>query len=238
MLTKHTTADLYDKLKDLIDYLLLPGPVTKYLPSQQQVPLRYARALDLHYQAAANNAVEAILSSTVFSNPGICKDIGENRAAFFYLPMLCGSDAISEGEVVNVQVYAVGDTALSRWKPPAASASTTSSSLAGPAAGGTAPVNFIMTYAADVIQLPQSPNSTTQRLCNILSGARAGNPVAIPLDHAQLVPMIQLGLEKGLAAANLELDAGGSSMMTVTHITASLPIGQYSETLPLWVVHW
>lgn len=166
-----------------------------------------------------------MLSSTAFSDPCICMDIGRNPAAFFYLCM--STDAVDvRNKVVKVQVYAVGDAPLSGWKPPvAASASTTG---AQPAAGGTAPVK--LTALPQVIELPHSPKGITDNLYNILRGRFQ----AIHLDHAQLVPMIRLAFKKALAPAN----SGGSSM-TATRIQVA-PADNYNlgRSIPLWVVHW
>jgi hypothetical protein len=41
LLKQHTTADLFNSLQALVDYLMLPGPVTKYLPLMNKVPLPY-----------------------------------------------------------------------------------------------------------------------------------------------------------------------------------------------------
>lgn len=82
LLRQHTAADLYDKLKSLIDYLLLPGPVSKYLPKSKEVPLMHASVLGLHYEAAADAAVQTMLSSTAFNSSKYSKKI---NTAVFYL---------------------------------------------------------------------------------------------------------------------------------------------------------
>ena len=72
----HSTQDLLRQLQQLLDLLNVPGPVSKYLPAMNTIPLQHVSVLDLHVEAAAQHAVDLMLGSSVFSNTS-------NGAAFF-----------------------------------------------------------------------------------------------------------------------------------------------------------
>jgi hypothetical protein len=90
----------------LID-LLLPSPVSKYLPSGLQLPLMHASALGLRYEAAADEAVQSILASTSFNGPRRWNDI---NTAVFYLSIT--PDATY---AIKIQPYAVSG-AIIEWQ--------------------------------------------------------------------------------------------------------------------------
>jgi hypothetical protein len=67
----YNTTDLLTKLQQLLDFLSLPGPVSNYLPAKDTgIPPRPLRLdpWDLHVEAAAQNAVDLMLSSPEFGS--------------------------------------------------------------------------------------------------------------------------------------------------------------------------
>jgi hypothetical protein len=74
----HNSRDLLERLQQLLDFLNLPGPVSKYLPPKDGLPLRYMGILDLHIEAAAQHAVDLMLSSSLSAG-----DASTLQAAFF-----------------------------------------------------------------------------------------------------------------------------------------------------------
>jgi len=234
LLTQHTTADLYDRLKDLIDYLLLPGSVTKYLPARQQVPLLHASALDLHYQAAANSAVETMLLSTAFSNAEICRDIGTQRAAFFYLTMEPDSR-----NLVQVQVYAVGDSVLHSWKPPPNTVWDTEAAVTAAAATAQSQRQLLtLSSSAVALKLQESSSSRPSQFYNLVSSGGATKDCS-----TQLTSMVQSRLTTAVAAAR----ATGIASSTVLQV-CPIKVAATSEyrshgssntrAVPVWVLYW
>lgn len=91
---------LVEKLQQLLDFLNLPGPVSKYLPAMNTIPLRHVGVLDLHIEAAAQKAVDLMLGSAVY-----------NKGACFFTVRL-RQEASSHYDVV---VYALSGGCLHAW---------------------------------------------------------------------------------------------------------------------------
>jgi hypothetical protein len=177
LLKQHTTADLSKKLQALIDYLMLPDPVTKYLPPRSKVPLMYVSVLDLHCQAAANYAVQTILSSTAFSAPSVSRDVTNHRAAFLYVSMVADDTCLVKVQVCVVRVARSGP--LSSWKP----------SSKGPEQPELS--------SDTVVELL---SERTRKSC-LYKQISATPPISA--DHKQLVSMIKAGLQEGLAGCEV-----------------------------------
>lgn len=96
----YITMDLFDKLQQLLDFLNIPGPVSKYLPAKDSIPLRHIGVLDLHVEAAARRAVNLILDSSIHTN----------GASFLCVRL--GQKVRSHYEVI---VYALSGVSLSSW---------------------------------------------------------------------------------------------------------------------------
>lgn len=100
MLTTHTTAEVYNKFKALVDYLDLPGHVHQLLPPVELVTLKQLPVLDLHYHALAQQADYFMLNSTAFTSNGAWRI----KAAYFFV----GATVDRNERLQSIQVYAVG----------------------------------------------------------------------------------------------------------------------------------
>jgi hypothetical protein len=91
---------LVEKLQQLLDFLNLPGPVSKYLPAMNTIPLRHVGVLDLHIEAAAQKTVNLMLGSALYNK----------RACFCTVRLR--QEASSHYDVV---VYALSGGCLHAW---------------------------------------------------------------------------------------------------------------------------
>jgi len=103
----HNTRDLLDLLQQLLDFLNLPGPVSRYLPRKDNIPLQHLGVLDMHVEAAALHAVNLMLGSSVFSSSA---STGSNGAAFFCVRL---KEEVSTH--YEVLVYAMSGGDLHKW---------------------------------------------------------------------------------------------------------------------------
>jgi hypothetical protein len=92
--------DMFDKLQQLLDFLNIPGPVSKYLPAKDTIPLRNIGVLDLHVEVAARRVVDLILNCSMHTN----------GAAFFSVRF---SQEVSSH--YEMMVYALRGGKLSSW---------------------------------------------------------------------------------------------------------------------------
>lgn len=99
LLKTHTAADLYSRLKALLDLLAVSGPVTQLLPAMDSAPLRHAGVKDLHYQVLAHKAVNLMMDSTAYTSI----HTGTQCAAVF---LICATD-VPHTSSCDVSVYAV-----------------------------------------------------------------------------------------------------------------------------------
>lgn len=89
LLQTHSVAELLDNLQRLIDYLLLPGTLSSYLPPKSKITLRHIGVLDLHchmrYAAAVRTAVDCIMSRSMgrTSTKGPFESVSKGAAYFF-----------------------------------------------------------------------------------------------------------------------------------------------------------
>ena len=101
----YITMDLFDKLQQLLDFLNIPGPVSKYLPAKDSIPLRHIGVLDLHVEAAARRAVNLILDSSIHTN----------GASFLWVRLGQGVHGQKVRSHYEVIVYALSGGRLSKW---------------------------------------------------------------------------------------------------------------------------
>jgi hypothetical protein len=103
----HSTPDLLHKLQQLLDFLNIPGPVSKYLPDMGSIPFQHLSVLDIYIEEAAAHAVDLMLRSSMFSNTS---STGSSGAAFF--SVFLKEEVSSHYELV---VYALSGGRLSAW---------------------------------------------------------------------------------------------------------------------------
>lgn len=100
-LQTHPTAEVYNKLAELVDYLDLPDPVQQLLPSLSMISIQHLPVLDLHYYALSRQAVDLMLNSTAFTISS--SSTWKSNAAYFFV-----SARETDGQLSGVSVYAVG----------------------------------------------------------------------------------------------------------------------------------
>lgn len=191
LLKQHTAAELYDKLQSLIDYLLLAGPVSKYLPIRKEVPLMHASVLGLHVQAAADAAVQAMLSSTGFSSPNYTQDFS---TAVFYL-----SITLDNTSGVKIQPYAVSGAGI-KWKQHTIKA-------AGPTA---AQIDYVrVDPSVTLSQLPEGGPSSTLDLYSLpgwqaawLAANERNSSESTIRANYKILPVVETRLKSALAACS------------------------------------
>lgn len=146
LLKTHSTADLQDNLQSLLDYLLLPGPLSTYLPPRSQITLCHLGVLDMHYAAAVRTAVQCIMSHSIH-HMSVGGSVSKGTAHFFIQDqsttdsvdlavwMLTGVTANKNSSTYELYGKNASVDVLPAHRPaPAASASTTSARCPGPTA--------------------------------------------------------------------------------------------------------
>jgi hypothetical protein len=97
----YSAPDLLDKLQQLLEFLNLSGPVSKYQPApRNSITLQPLHLLDLHREAAARHAVDLMLGS-VFSSSSSSRVLhGNNERSFFCVFVKDSKEVISPYELV------------------------------------------------------------------------------------------------------------------------------------------
>lgn len=104
----------YATLDALIDFLLLPGPVSRWLPPAGRIPLQHIRVADLRMYPAAQEIAGCVLGALPFASKpidfspgdGACAVASQQRCAYFFLStMRCDNDQPLTLSASGWQVY-------------------------------------------------------------------------------------------------------------------------------------
>lgn len=130
LLCQHTAKEVHATLAALLEYLLLPGTVSDWLPAPSAIPLKYAGVLDLHMYPLASQVADAIVASLPFSSnirtdgfPPAQWDLAKMpattlpRAAYF---AICSEELYRDGRLTGefgTAVYRVGIPHYQPWPP-------------------------------------------------------------------------------------------------------------------------
>ena len=104
----YSVPSLLDKLQQLLEFLNLSGPVSKYLPApRNSITLQPLHLLDLHREAAARHAVDLMLGS-VFSSSSSSSSTGSNNRSLFCVFVKDSKEVISPYELVVYSLKGAG----------------------------------------------------------------------------------------------------------------------------------
>jgi hypothetical protein len=211
----HSTPDLLDKLQQLLHFLNIPGPIRKYLPVKDNITLRHLSVLDLYIEEAAQQAVDLMLGSSLFSSTS---STGSTGAAFFTVRLK--EDVSSHYQVL---VYALTGGLLPAWPKGSTAAFSTGDHIQS-------------------VQLPEGTSSSSSSISSRAGSFKAvdlekspavhGNAVS-DTNYRDLYERISVGVSKAVAQVPLRGSTGGLQSCTFT-ASFSYP---FTDTRA-WAVWW
>lgn len=221
----HSTLDLLAKLQQVLEYLSIPGTVLDYLPAKDSISLRHMGVLDLHFEAAAQQAVELMLGSSSFSSSG---STGSSSSAFFCVRM---REEVSSH--YDLPVFALSGGNLSKWR-------RSVSPAAGPGA------NFTAGHPAQAVELPQGQSGTSSS-SSVGGSIRARDMVKAPAEygkgvsakeHSSLFERITSALRSAVAEVPINGRTGVLKVTTFKAFFANVDDASDSLSSSVWAIWW